>query len=73
MCCMCRNAVVQYRASPHYLAYNPAENAILLCSVSLHTLHMKDSYGTRVWFYIPGLTISQQNLQTLAFLSELMF
>ena len=29
-----RNNTPQYRGSPHYLAYNPAENAILLCSVS---------------------------------------
>ena len=30
--CPCRNGTPQFRASPHILAYNPAENAILLCS-----------------------------------------
>ena len=32
---MSRNGTPQYRAAPHYLAYNPAENAILLCSVRI--------------------------------------
>ena len=29
-----RNGTSQYRAAPHALSYNAAENAILLCSVS---------------------------------------
>ena len=29
-----RNGTPQYRSSPHSLSYNPAENAILVCSVS---------------------------------------
>jgi coatomer protein complex subunit alpha (xenin) len=28
----CRNGTPQYRSSPHNLSYNPAENAIIICS-----------------------------------------
>ena len=30
-----RNGSTQYRSAPHHLSYNPAENAILICSVRI--------------------------------------
>ena len=34
LCVSFRNGTPQYRSSPHQVTYNPAENAILVCSVS---------------------------------------
>ena len=40
-----RNGSSQYRSGPHSLTYNPAENSVLICSVSLglrvrHIMHV---------------------------------